>query len=149
MSKILYIMILNQTHSNSLDIKLASLTAGGEPEVRAGLVKVTPHPHAGLGTQQGTQSRQTHRKLPRHIQKLKAQAEQRNKKSGLEQSLPTLHRDVEKNKSTEIVHNYYSESFSESSETESQQDSGMDFVGFKKTRDFGDFVTFSNSPHQV
>ena len=41
------------------------------------------------------------------------------------------------------------ESFSESSETESQQDVGLDFVGFKKTRDFGDFVTFSNSPSQL
>ena len=41
------------------------------------------------------------------------------------------------------------DSFSESSETESQQDVGSDFVGFKKTRDFGDFVTFSNSPSQL
>ena len=40
-------------------------------------------------------------------------------------------------------------SFSESSETESQQDIGADFVGFKKTRDFGDFVTFSNSPSHL
>ena len=40
-------------------------------------------------------------------------------------------------------------SFSESSETESQRDVGVDFVGFKKTRDFGDFVTFSNSPSHL
>ena len=47
----------------------------------------------------------------------------------------------------------FSSSFSESSETESQRDVGArgDFVGFKwkKTRDFGDFVTFSNSPSQL
>ena len=45
----------------------------------------------------------------------------------------------------------FSSSFSESSETESQRDGGVrgDFVGFKKTRDFGDFVTFSNSPSQL
>ena len=104
-------------------------------------VRGTPHPRAGPGS-----SRSSRRKLPRHIEKLKAQAEQR-KKSGLEQSLPTLN--LERNKSTELVQNEYSESFSESSETESQQDNGMDFVGFKKTRDFGDFVTFSNSPSQV
>ena len=106
-------------------------------------VRGTPHPRAGQGS-----SRSSRRKLPRHIEKLKAQTEQR-KKSGLEQSLPTLNRDLERNKSTELVQNEYSESFSESSETESQRDNGMDFVGFKKTRDFGDFVTFSNSPSQV
>ena len=80
---------------------------------------------------------------------MKSQAEQRRRRPGLEQSLPTLNRDLERNKSIEILQNQYSESFSESSETESQQDNGSDFVGFKKTRDFGDFVTFSNSPSQV
>ena len=49
------------------------------------------------------------------------------------------------------VNEDFSSSFSESSETESQRDVGVrgDFVGFKKTRDFGDFVTFSNSPSQL
>ena len=115
------------------------LSAEEEQEERGAAVRATPHPHGG----------NSRRKLPRHIEKMKSQAEQRRKRPGLEQSLPTLNRDLERNKSIEILQNQYSESFSESSETESQQDNGSDFVGFKKTRDFGDFVTFSNSPSQV
>ena len=113
-----------------------SLSSAGEPlETTGAPVMVTSHVVAG---------RRSQHKLPRHIQRLKTQAERRNHKSDLDRSLPTLNRDLETNKSTGP------ESFSESSETESQQDSnGMDFVGFKKTRDFGDFVTFSNSPSQV
>lgn len=94
--------------------------------------------------------RRSQQKLPRHIQRLKTQAERRNHKSDFDRSLPTLNRDLETYKSSERVQPPGPESFSESSETESQQDcNGMDFVGFKKTRDFGDFVTFSNSPSQV
>ena len=106
-------------------------------------VMVIPQEVAGRRSQQ---------KLPRHIQRLKTHAERRKHKSDFDRSLPTLNRDLETNKSTERVQLQPPgpESFSESSETESQQDSnGMDFVGFKKTRDFGDFVTFSNSPSQV
>ena len=80
-------------------------------------------------------------RLPRHMQRIKLQADQRRQRRtagpqpGLDTQLATRG-DV-------------GESFSESSETESQQDVGLDFVGFKKTRDFGDFVTFSNSPSQL
>ena len=79
-------------------------------------------------------------RLPRHMQRIKLQADQRRRRTagpqpGLDTQLATRG-DV-------------GESFSESSETESQQDVGLDFVGFKKTRDFGDFVTFSNSPSQL
>ena len=95
-------------------------------------------------------SRRSQQKLPRHIQRLKTQAERRNQKSDFDRSLPALNQDLETYKSSERAQPPGPESFSESSETESQQDSnGMDFVGFKKTRDFGDFVTFSNSPSQV
>ena len=112
-------------------------TAPGPVVVRT---RATPHVVAGKQKQ----------KVPRHIQRLKTQAERRKHKSDFDRSLPSLNRDLETNKSTERVQPSGPESFSESSETESQQDSnGMDFVGFKKTRDFGDFVTFSNSPSQV
>ena len=42
-----------------------------------------------------------------------------------------------------------SDSFSECSETESRQNIGTNLVGFEKTKDFGDFVIFTDSPVQL
>ena len=78
-------------------------------------------------------------RLPRHMQRIKLQADQRRRTAGPQPGLDTQL----------ATRGDVGESFSESSETESQQDVGLDFVGFKKTRDFGDFVTFSNSPSQL
>lgn len=80
-------------------------------------------------------------RLPRHMQRIKLQADQRRQRRT---AAPQPGPDTQLATRGDV-----GESFSESSETESQQDVGLDFVGFKKTRDFGDFVTFSNSPSQL
>ena len=114
--------------------------------------KPTPHPVAGISNRSVSKSYQ---KIPRHIQKIKNQAEEKR----LRQSLTVLNMKATNGKvledelsapeQKEFKHSPTASSFSESSETESQQDIGADFVGFKKTRDFGDFVTFSNSPSHI
>ena len=76
------------------------------------------------------------------MQRIKLQADQRRVRTAGPQ--PGLDMDTQLARRGDV-----GDSFSESSETESQQDVGLDFVGFKKTRDFGDFVTFSNSPSQL
>ena len=115
--------------------------------------KPTPHPVAGISNRSVSKSYQ---KIPRHIQKIKNQADEKR----IRQSLTVLNMKATNEKvledelslsppeQKEFKHSPAS-SFSESSETESQQDIGADFVGFKKTRDFGDFVTFSNSPSHI
>ena len=98
----------------------------------------------------------SYKKIPRHIKKLKNQAEENKMKqslSSLNANLKTTNGKVsgDRTLATRNV-NSPSSSFSESSETESQQDIcgvEMEFTGFRKTRDFGDFVTFSNSPSQL
>ena len=90
---------------------------------------------------------------PRQIMKRKNQAESNRDPH---QSLPTLSMrsnsliEISRKlaETTDILKDSAS-TFSESSETESRQDLGLDLSGFEKTRDFGDFVTFSNSPAQV
>ena len=91
----------------------------------------------------------SYQRLPRHIQKIKIQAEEKKPRPPLSSVNSNLKAEngklfgdgplAARNEGSP------SSSFSETSETESQQD----FVGFRKTRDFGDFVTFSNSPSQV
>ena len=111
--------------------------------------KPTPHPVAGISNRSVSKSYQ---KIPRHIQKMKNQAEEKK----IRQSLTVLNMKATNGKvfddelsGQKEFNNSPASSFSESSETESQQDIGADFVGFKKTRDFGDFVTFSNSPSHL
>ena len=97
-------------------------------------------------------SNKAHHNIPRHIQRIKNQAADRRMKqslSSLNGNLNPANGIVSEDRPLEIRKDGFAESFSESSETESQQDVGFDFVGFKKTRDFGDFVTFSNSPSQI
>ena len=113
----------------------------------------TPHPTSGLSNRNINNS---YKKIPRHIKKLKNQAEENKMKqslSSLNANLKTTNGKVsgDRTLATRNV-NSPSSSFSESSETESQQDIcgvEMEFTGFRKTRDFGDFVTFSNSPSQL
>ena len=79
-----------------------------------------------------------------------------NSSSDPHQSLPTL--TIKSNSLLEISRNLAettdflkesSDTFSDSLETESHHDLGLDLTGFEKTRDFGDFLIFSNSPAQV
>ena len=107
-------------------------------------------PHQDPGATTRAVHNKIHHNNPRHIQKIKNKAEERRKQSlsSLNGNLKPANGIISEERERPLAIRK-DESFSESSETESQQDVGFDFVGFKKTRDFGDFVTFSNSPSQI
>ena len=110
--------------------------------------KLNYPPHQDPGATTRAVHHKIHHNIPRHIQKIKNQVEERRKQSlsSLNGNLKPANGIISEERPLAIRKD---KSFSESSETESQQDVGFDFVGFKKTRDFGDFVTFSNSPSQI
>ena len=91
-------------------------------------------------------------RTPRHLIKKKNQACQLDPHQSLPSLTTNLNVLTENSRKLANSTDFLMESFptdSESSATESQQDLGLDFTGFEKTRDFGDFVIFSNSPGQM
>ena len=119
-------------------------------EIGGGTRQRKPSSHPNSAFKRNVKKKQG---TPKHIMKKKNQA-QLNRDP--HQSLPTL--TMRSNSLIEISRKLAEttdflkdtdDSFSESSETESRQNMGLDLSGFEKTRDFGDFVTFSNSPDNV
>ena len=133
--------ILKQGLAKSLSTFHLEEVGGGKQR------KPSSHPNSAY-------KRNVNKKMtPRHIMKKKHQAESNRDPH---QSLPTLSMRsnslIEISKKLAETTNFLrdsADSFSESSETESRQDLGLDLSGFEKTQDFGDFVIFSNSPAQV
>ena len=89
--------------------------------------------------------------IPKHLSR-RIDKNHNNQSENPHQSLPTLtvrsNSLIELSKKLAETTDILNESFSgsELSATESRQNLGLNLTGFEKTHDFGDFVTFSNSP---